>query len=101
MDERCEFDDGLYALLLPGTDEPSALAVADRLRSQVAQCKVRMGRDLWDLTASIGVAHCNVAARVMDIMLSAESAMRNARQEGGNAVHLGEPVQSPQAARQG
>ena len=78
MDERCEFEDGLFALLLPGTDEANALAVADRLCAQVRQCKVRMGSDLWDLTASIGVAHCSVAARVMDIMLSAEAAMRTA-----------------------
>ena len=31
MDERCEFEDGLFALILPGTDEANALAVADRL----------------------------------------------------------------------
>jgi diguanylate cyclase len=61
MDERCEFEDGLFALLLPGTDEANALAVVDRLRWQIRQCKVRMGNDLWDLTASIGLAHCTVA----------------------------------------
>jgi diguanylate cyclase (GGDEF)-like protein len=89
MDERCEFEDGLFALLMPGTDEANAVAVADRLRSQVRQCKVRMGADLWDLTASIGLAHCSVASRVMDIMLCAEAAMEEV---GGDAVHLGEQV---------
>ena len=54
MDERCEFEDGLFAMILPGADKSNALAVAERLRFQVRQCKVRMGRDLWDLTASIG-----------------------------------------------
>src|SRR6185436_16613101 len=78
MDERCEFEDGLFAFLLPGTDEGNALAVAERICAQVRQCKVRMGRDLWDLTASIGVAHCNVAVRVMDIMLSADAALQTA-----------------------
>ena len=93
MDERCEFEDGLFALILPGTDESNALAVADRLRSQVRQCKVRMGHDLWDLTASIGVAHCTVASRVMDIMLSAEAAMKSAAKAGGDAIRIGQPIQ--------
>jgi diguanylate cyclase len=98
MDERCEFEDGLFALLLPGTDEANALAVAERLRSQVRQCKVRMDSDLWDLTASIGVAHCTVASRVMDIMLSAEAAMAAAAQRGGDAVCVGQPVLEPLTA---
>ena len=82
-------------MILPGTDKSNALAVAERLRSQVRQCKVRMGRDLWDLTASIGVAHCTVAARVMDIMLSAEAAMNEAAGQGGDAVCVGQPMQEP------
>ncbi len=96
MDERCEFEDGLFALLLPSTDESNALAVAERLCSQVRQCKVRMGRDLWDLTASIGLAHCTVAARVMDIMLSADTALRIAVENGGDQVCVGQAIQEPQ-----
>jgi diguanylate cyclase len=99
MDERCEFEDGLFALILPGTDEANALAVADRLCAQVRQCKVRMGTDLWDLTASIGVAHCTVAARVMDIMLSAERAMLTAAEAGGDAVIIGQAIQESLAAK--
>jgi diguanylate cyclase (GGDEF)-like protein len=93
MDERCEFEDGVFAILLPGTDEVNALAVAERLGSQVRQCKVRIGADLWDLTASIGVVHSTIAFRVMDLMLSAESAMKRASQQGGDTVCFGEPVQ--------
>jgi diguanylate cyclase (GGDEF)-like protein len=92
MDERCEFEDGLFALLLPATDEANALAVVDRLRTQIRQCKVRMGNDLWDLTASIGLAHCTVASRVMDIMRSAEAAMQEAASLGGDAIRIGQPV---------
>ena len=93
MDERCEFEDGLFAFLLPGTDESNALAVAERICTQVRQCKVRMGRDLWDLTASIGVAHCTVAVRVMDIMLSAEAALQAASTQGGDSVCVGQAIQ--------
>jgi diguanylate cyclase (GGDEF)-like protein len=92
MDERCEFEDGLFAFLLPGADESNALTIAERICGQVRQCKVRMGRDLWDLTASIGVAHCNVAVRVMDIMLSAEAALHTAAAKGGDAVCVGQAV---------
>jgi diguanylate cyclase (GGDEF)-like protein len=92
MDERCEFEDGVFAILLPGVDESNALAVAERLGSQVRQCKVRIGADLWELTASIGVVHCNVAFRVMDLMLSAEAAMKQAVKQGGDVVCVGQPV---------
>jgi diguanylate cyclase (GGDEF)-like protein len=92
MDERCEFEDGVFAILLPGTDEVNAVAVAERLGSQVRQCKVRIGADLWDLTASIGVVHSTTAFRVMDLMLSAESAMKRAAGQGGDVICVGEPV---------
>jgi diguanylate cyclase len=95
MDERCEFEDGLFALLLPGADEENALGVADRLCSQVRQCKVRMGNDLWDLTASIGVAHGSVSVRVMDIMLSAEDALNSAIERGGDTVCIGRVSAEP------
>ncbi|MEX2318103.1 MAG: diguanylate cyclase [Pirellulales bacterium] len=93
MDERCEFEDGVFAVLLPGIDEANALAVAERLGSQVRQCKVRIGANLWDLTASVGVVHSTIAFRVMDLMLSAEAAMKQASKQGGDAVCVGLPVQ--------
>ncbi len=99
MDERCEFEDGLFALILPGTDEPNALAIADRLCAQVRQCKVRMGNELWNLTASIGVTNCSVTTRVMDIILSAESAMLAAAERGGDSVRSGAPVPEPIEAK--
>jgi GGDEF domain-containing protein len=98
MDERCEFEDGLFALLMPSTDEINALAVAERLCSQIRQCKVRMGKDLWDLTASIGLAHCSMTDRVMDIMLSAEAALSAAGNGGGDQVRVSQPVQAPRPA---
>ena len=60
-----------------------------------------MGNDLWDLTASIGLAHCTVATRVMDIMLSAEAAMRNVAKHGGDAVGIGQQVQEESHAASG
>jgi diguanylate cyclase len=86
MDERCEFEDGLFAVLLPSADEVNALAVAERLRSQIRQCKVRMSDALWDLTASIGVAHCSAGGTVVEVMQGAEAAMKQAIVEGGDSI---------------
>jgi hypothetical protein len=54
-----------------------------------------MGSELWDLTASIGVAHCTASARVMDIMQSAEGAMRMGIELGGDCVRSGPMVTAP------
>jgi PleD family two-component response regulator len=79
-------------LLLPGADEVNSLAVAERLRSQIRQCKVRMADDLWDLTASSGVAHCAPATTVVEVMQAAEGAMKQAIVEGGDATCVREAV---------
>lgn len=98
MDERCELEEGMYAILLPGLDESNALAVAERLQSQVRQCKVRMDDALWSVTASIGVANCSVGSTVVEIVKSAEGAMKRAMDRGGDAICVGEPVQEPAQA---
>lgn len=90
MDERCEFQEGIFAMMLPGVDEANALAVAERLQSQVRQCKVRMGDGLWNITASIGVANSSVGPGVVEVMRSAESAMKKASERGGDTICLGE-----------
>jgi diguanylate cyclase (GGDEF)-like protein len=92
MDERCEFQEGIFAMMLPGVDEANALAVAERLQSQVRQCKVRMGDGLWNITASIGVANSSVGAGVVEVMRSAEAAMKRASERGGDTISLGESL---------
>ena len=92
MDERCEFQEGIFAMMLPGVDEANALAVAERLQSQVRQCKVRMGDGLWNITASIGVANSSVGPGVVEVMRSAEAAMKRASERGGDTICLGEPA---------
>lgn len=90
MDERCEFQDGQFALLLPGLDTANAMAVAERLQSQIRECKVRMGNDLWNITASIGLANASDSSTVVDVMQSAESAMKRASERGGDTIVLGD-----------
>jgi diguanylate cyclase (GGDEF)-like protein len=96
MDERCEFENGVFAILLPGLDETNALAVAERLQSQVRQCKVRIGDALWNVTASIGLSTCASGTTVVEVMRSAESAMKKGVQRGGDTICIGEAA--PQSA---
>ena len=99
MDERCEFQDGIFAILLPGVDEANALAVAERLQSQVRQCKVRMGDGLWNITASIGLANAAAGFGVVDVMRSAEGGMKRAAERGGDMICIGDaPTAQPAGA---
>jgi diguanylate cyclase (GGDEF)-like protein len=99
MDERCEFQEGIFSILLPGVDEANALAVAERLQSQVRQCKVRMGDGLWNITASIGLANTGAGFGVVDVIRSAEGGMKRAAERGGDMICIGDaPASQPAAA---
>ncbi len=89
---------GYSRFLLPGTDESNALAVADRLCAQVRQCKVRMGSDLWDLTASIGVAHCTCGSPRHGHHAERRGRLACGRGKGGDAVCVGQAIQEPASA---
>jgi diguanylate cyclase (GGDEF)-like protein len=92
MDERCEFDDQTFAVLLPGADNETAVHVAERLRSQVSECKIRINKELWELSASIGVACCMEGDGAMEILKRAAIAIGAADRLGGNAIYLGDPA---------
>ena len=51
-----------------------------------------MGNDLWNITASIGLAHASIASTVVDIMQSAEAALKRAANRGGDTIAVGEAV---------
>ncbi|WP_197528074.1 GGDEF domain-containing protein [Posidoniimonas polymericola] len=87
MDQRCDYDQGVYAVLLPGADEETALAIALRLQSQVANCKLRLDSELWDLSASIGVADARSGASVVDVLMAAAAGMERAARNGGDATY--------------
>lgn len=86
MDQRCDYEQGVFAVMLPGADERTALMIADRLRSQVANCKLRLDSELWDLTASIGVADATAGATVVDVLMAAAAGMEMALRDGGDTA---------------
>lgn len=87
MDQRCDYDEGIFAVLLPSADEQGATVIAQRLRSQVNNCKLRLKNELWDLSASIGVADAASGENTVDVLMAAAAGMERAMHDGGDAVH--------------
>lgn len=87
-----------FAILMPGTDLATALAVAERLREAVARAAVRSadGQEVR-FTVSIGASEVNGRGRHLDELLSqADAALYQAKQGGRNQVVAG-PGPAPAA----
>ncbi|MCB1890136.1 MAG: GGDEF domain-containing protein [Rhodocyclaceae bacterium] len=81
---------GEFAVLMPATDLRQAVELADRLRREVADAPVSIGRRTASITVSIGVAGDGVgrAGQVgaSTLLGRADQAMHRARRAGGNRV---------------
>jgi len=74
-----------FALALPGTVKPEALAVACRIQDAIARSEFRLVRDCVRVTASIGVAAVPDDAADIDALFAhARAALREAQSAGGN-----------------
>jgi len=93
-----------FAILLPGSDGPEALAVAERIRSQV-------GREPFDVATSVEPLHVTVSVGVAvmgehgdtlrELMHAADLALYRAKVEGRDrvrAARAGEQAAAPGAA---
>jgi len=80
-----------FALILPETDLDEALALAERIRGEVARLTVAHGTHALHVTASIGVAvmpnHANARE---DLIGAADSASYAAKRAGGDGVRQAE-----------
>lgn len=83
-DLAARLEGGRFALVLPGTDNHAARAIAESLRQRVAELQLSGAR----VTASLGVAttrpHENSAPA--SLLQGAEGALRRAKQAGRNRV---------------
>ena len=77
-----------FAVLLPATDAPQALEVAERLRQIIADSEVQLeAGNSTQFTVSIGVATLSERDNSIDALLSqADRAMYQAKQTGRNKV---------------
>jgi diguanylate cyclase (GGDEF)-like protein len=76
-----------FVVLLPRTDGPGALRVAEALRSGVERVGQRLGYEAGSVTVSIGITEYDPAAPpAADLLQDADSAMYRAKALGRNKV---------------
>jgi len=82
-----------FVMLLPHLDAGEAEEVAGRLRQAVESLSVWKDDQLVTVTASVGLAGTDCAGHefLNDLLAPADSALRRARDEGGNRVACGAP----------
>jgi diguanylate cyclase (GGDEF)-like protein len=81
-----------FAMLLPHLTAMEAEEAAERLRSAVEALAVRKDDQFVTVTASVGLGGTDCAAHefINDLLAPADSALRRAREAGGNRVVCGE-----------
>jgi diguanylate cyclase (GGDEF)-like protein len=78
-----------YALLLPGIGKTEAFAVAEKLRSSVAEMTFEAPSESISVTVSIGVAAANgTPLDARGLLEAADSALYHAKQDGRDRVQL-------------
>jgi two-component system cell cycle response regulator len=88
IDMPCRFGGEEFVVLMPGTDQPDALHIAERVRSQVADTPFALadGRSL-DVTVSVGVATSRGLGDSPESLLKrADEGVYEAKQSGRNRV---------------
>ena len=88
IDMPCRFGGEEFVVLMPGTDQPDALHIAERVRSQVADTPFVLadGRKL-DVTVSVGVATSRGLGDSPESLLKrADEGVYEAKQSGRNRV---------------
>ncbi|HJV38353.1 MAG TPA: diguanylate cyclase [Geothrix sp.] len=85
-----------FGILLPGTDQAGAMALAEHFRSQVAHTPVPSGAGSIPLTVSIGLTTFDPGDAAPDAILArADAALYRAKEGGRNRVVSNPAVQRP------
>lgn len=94
LDWCCRWGGEEFVAILPNTDEPGALKIADDIMSAVRNLKVAEGSVIINpITVSIGIASMTVNADNLhdDLIDMADKAMFQAKLDGRNRVELYRP----------
>lgn len=83
LDLVARFGGEEFAMLLPETDVPGALQLAERIREEIAALPVSYGRHVIQVTASIGLAATQNGDRGCDQLLKSADEMLYAAKQGG------------------
>lgn len=83
------------ALLLPRTDLPEALLVAERMRAAIAGAAIKTERAMVKVSASFGVTTIRADDTTVTLFKRADEALRAAKQGGRNQVAEARALQAP------
>jgi diguanylate cyclase (GGDEF)-like protein len=102
-DVPCRFGGEEFCILLPEADAEGARAIAERIRTSVAQLEVRAGAHSMSTTVSIGIACYPADYRdsIHGLIDRADRAMYVAKKTGRNRTVLARSLESGGSARRG
>lgn len=75
-----------FAFMMPGTNAADAAGVAERIRTQFAECARKVGGCAVNATVSVGIATATTPAELSDLIGAADGALYRAKAEGRNRV---------------
>ena len=88
-DEVCRYGGEEFVVILPATNAPAAISVAERIRSSVSEHKLVSGNETLEVTVSIGIStlsNNNVIERIDTLIMFADEALYHAKREGRNCT---------------
>ncbi len=76
-----------FILILPESSHPTALIVAEKLRSAIAETNISLGRSTIKVTASFGIATLNKGETFTDLFNRADQRLYQVKRSGRNRVY--------------
>jgi len=86
-----------FLAALPGCDPDTAIAIAERIRTDLRALRIQLGSLDEVLTASVGVAELQRGDDAQSLIARADSAMYAAKSAGGNRVATDAPDEARRA----
>lgn len=88
LDIPCRYGGEEFAMILPNTDLPASIPVAERLRQTIAETPLAVGAEQLRLTASLGIDTYRLGeqATAEELVQRADHYLYLAKQEGRNQV---------------
>ena len=78
-----------FVIIMPETDQQSALAAAEKVRISIAECPFNFNNERFPVTASFGVAGFQEGDDIESCFERADKALYKAKAEGRNRVERG------------
>ncbi len=96
----CRYGGEEFAVILPGTDIVSAIAVAERIRRTVESSAISVGKDQIKVTISLGVTSFDGTSNesVNSLVSKADQCLLEAKKNGKNIVVTDQAVEDTQVS---